>query len=440
MKKLGETQKASLSAIKLNMGWIGIVFVFLFFFSANAFWGYELFLKTDIVPLVASLLPFTLLVLHFMVTDSRFNNRLFLLAVAMYFVIVIRSGFSLKILLYYGLCVALLMYKDIQNTQKLVKWFYFFAIVCMLGTFFNYMFGDLYKEIILPYFKDSSFYSRMVSWNRWRVAFPGFMSQTAVNAGFLVYGIGFIVCVISVRKKFEVKSVLLMFLLFAALILTNKRAHFLFLFAAFAIVYYFSGERTQKAKRLVMIFLTVCFGIIVLGTLMSSINIGVLRKLSKMLESASTGEDVTSGRTVLYARALELFSDSPLFGIGWGEYKNVAFEFGEYMGFATHNIYLQLLCEVGIVGIIPFVVFFVWAFVSAVKINYFAQSDNEKITARFCLFMQSFFLVYGITGNPLYDIVYYVPYFLICAYTFSILAKYQELTSKQKIFARGIGV
>lgn len=48
------------------------------------------------------------------------------------------------------------------------------------------------------------------------------------------------------------------------------------------------------------------------------------------------------------------------------------------------------------------------------------MKPHQKTMSLFSLFLQLFFLIYGITGNPLYDFIYYMPYLFACAYTFSL--------------------
>ena len=60
------------------------------------------------------------------------------------------------------------------------------------------------------------------------------------------------------------------------------------------------------------------------------------------------GGDQTSGRITLYINALEMFKQKPILGWGSGVFANL-------YGIGTHNIYLQLLAENGLIGFILFV-------------------------------------------------------------------------------------
>jgi len=76
--------------------------------------------------------------------------------------------------------------------------------------------------------------------------------------------------------------------------------------------------------------------------------------------SAALGPDATI-RVVLWSIAWGFFKSSPLLGVGWGNFVGL---YGSYTSsfssmipagvFAVHNIYLQLLAETGIIGLVVF--------------------------------------------------------------------------------------
>ena len=133
--------------------------------------------------------------------------------------------------------------------------------------------------------------------------------------------------------------------------------------------------------------------------------------------------DLSSGRIeYFWVYAIDMFLDSPIFGKGWRAFK--------YNGIGTlnandaHNIYLQLLAEVGLVGFVLVLFFMIRALITTYK----AIRENEV-----CLFLsdksiyilkmsfayQIFFILYGFTGNPLYDPQCYYPYILCCSIGYS---------------------
>ena len=115
-------------------------------------------------------------------------------------------------------------------------------------------------------------------------------------------------------------------------------------------------------------------------------------------------------RDVIYTNIFSKFWSSPLFGTGTAS----AFSL---LGIGGHNIYLTVLMENGIIGFILFICFLGYSFFNTVRLalRFGSYEYNQGIPfLLFSLYIQVFFLVYGMSGNPLYD--NYILYF----YLFSI--------------------
>jgi O-antigen ligase len=145
----------------------------------------------------------------------------------------------------------------------------------------------------------------------------------------------------------------------------------------------------------------------------------VLNAINRFIKLSDEG-NIDAGRSDLYALAFSLFKTSPLLGIGWGKYKYIyaALNPLDIFTIQVHNVYLQLLCETGIFGFIIFVSAFIASFVFAVRlfVNYRKKKielpENSSYILMFSLFMQTFFLLYCFTGNPLYDFQMLYPYLM----------------------------
>ncbi len=79
-----------------------------------------------------------------------------------------------------------------------------------------------------------------------------------------------------------------------------------------------------------------------------------IAQLTRNRVSGSGIVDITSGRFMLWERAWNLFLENPIFGIGWGKFKNHLTDtynvFNDGQLSNVHNNYLQLLCETGLIG------------------------------------------------------------------------------------------
>ena len=423
--------------IRINIEKLIVICIFVFYASTNSFWGYKLFHDSDIFPAVAACIPLFLCIINIFILrrKSAIKLGLFFLITSIYFVIVFTSNFGMKYMLFYGLCFSLFLLSGTASNSSSIKYFYYLAIVFAIGSLINLLLPGIYKSVILPNFSGSNQYQRLTRWinSSYYTIIPGFTNQTSFNACHFVYGIGYIVSQMLTQKKTDGKDKVALALFIICLVLTNKRAHFLFTAISLVFCYFFVSNNQKKILRIVQIVIGIAVFLVVINILLNYINVGVFRKINLTLADLENEDDITSGRTQLYSIAIDYFLKNPIFGIGWEKYRLIP-ELSSSIN--THNIYLEILCETGIVGAVLFFSFFMFSLVTAIKNCKQALNANEKYISCFCLYMQVFFLLYGLTGNPLYDPPYYIPYFFICSYTFSMKYKpsfiYSGFPNKEK--------
>lgn len=221
-------------------------------------------------------------------------------------------------------------------------------------------------------------------------------------------------------KKKKKILFLLMLLSLAALILSMKRAHLLFSLCAIAIQYCICSNKKDKHIKALIALVAVCIILFLVASLVPNMG-GVLDRFFK-----DDDGDISSGRFAMWQLAFSLFANHPVFGIGWFGYR---YEYARYFRLSsryvyndTHNIYLQLLCETGIIGAL-FVITFLFR-VLARTIKYGKQasySNSEDTVVQLSIAYQIFVLLVGLTGNPLYDVMF-IFYVLICAMGMSMNA------------------
>lgn len=210
------------------------------------------------------------------------------------------------------------------------------------------------------------------------------------------------------RKEQDLVMILIMGI---SLMMTQKRGPLLFAAATIIFLYFLSsGMSVEKlmqfgmigAAALIFFFLAVRF----------------LPDLQRVLDRFTDDGDVTSGRSELYAYAWELFQENKLLGVGWGQYRFLPGS----DGLQVHNIYLQILAETGLVGFFSFLIGFSTSLVSTIK-KILVYRKNPANTAaprvpRILMVsaaIQINFVLYGLTGNPIYDMQCMYPYFLAVA-------------------------
>jgi O-antigen ligase len=182
-----------------------------------------------------------------------------------------------------------------------------------------------------------------------------------------------------------------------ALLLSNKRAHLLFtavsLYVMLCIIYKHNIKKILK-QTVLAFFVSLAFLVII-----SFLRPEMLNILNRFAEGG------LSGRETYWERAIGWFYENPILGIGWSQFqwRNAAFNWGNAM--AAHNVYLQVLCETGIIGFAIYI-FMVSSGLrlSIKKLIHAHQINSQQETLLFySVVVQIFYLLYSLTGNCLYD-------------------------------------
>lgn len=137
-------------------------------------------------------------------------------------------------------------------------------------------------------------------------------------------------------------------------------------------------------------------------------------------------DDIMTGRTKIYSIILTVFSSSPIWGSGTASAFDV-------LGVGGHNIYLTVFMENGIVGGLIFIYAVGNALIFTIKnaLKYGKKGYGELLPFLvFSLYIQVFFLVYGMSGNPLYD--NYILYFYLFAILITKNTEYRYSVYKNK--------
>lgn len=208
------------------------------------------------------------------------------------------------------------------------------------------------------------------------------------------------------------KDILAFLCILVGLVLTAKRAHLLFTAVACFLAYYIATkkERHHGSKTFIML-LSACAVIVAAYLFIPQVR-QVISRFFEMSEDTNI-----ESRYIFWGLAWDAFRKNWLFGIGWFGYRNQIASLANYTGHC-HNVYIQLLCETGVVGFSIFLMWFIGSIVIAglMAYRYFlkAMSPALKVSLLFCLSYQIYFLLYCYSGNPLFDVYQYPLYFVSC--------------------------
>lgn len=298
---------------------------------------------------------------------------------------------------------------NIVLNRNWYKLFVFMGLFVTIGCLFSFSLPALYRQYIVPMFRGND-YESILNILRLNVN-SGFISQTGYAAFFICIAIGALYSF----KPFvrgNLRFSFLLFVLLAGLMITDKRGPAIMCMLTCAFLYYIEGKASKRIERAFYIILAavLLYGLLSVLVIIGPDIPGIERLYSSIGSLLGKGELDDNGRAQLYTQAIEYFFNHPIIGIGWMNYKNIFILRGTHV----HNIYLQLLCETGIVGFTIYASFFIVNLVRTCKMVKWHQKSTDicKAWVKFSLFVQVFFLLYGLTGNPLYDIENAVFYFM----------------------------
>lgn len=299
----------------------------------------------------------------------------------------------------FGILLLYCFSKEKKSGTYLVNGLVVVGLIFAGATFLFYFFPNIYLSSVVPkladYLKETAVI--MMRTNR----YPGLTGHYSTNGTYLAIGFGAVVSIVFCKaseKKKSFKYLIVCLLILGALLLIGKRAHLVFSVAAAFGVYWLSNDK-DKVNRLIKLL-----GIVLVAAILFVIMVNQIPALSntfnRFSETADSGDFLMS-RGLFYAEAISQFKSHLLLGCGWKQMVNL-------LAHDVHNIYIQLLAETGLVGFAFYVILFASGLLMAVKlVKKAASSTSESIVDKkliyFAAYYMFFFILYGFTGNPLYD-------------------------------------
>lgn len=288
----------------------------------------------------------------------------------------------------------LLVFSREKLFERFISFIFLFSSIHLIFIIIQYFNYTIFTNYVLRYFpseivdKSNIFY--------YKGAYAGVTEQTGVVAFYIVLNLLVLISYIE-KEKYTIKA-RLVFLVFSVisfwgLYLTDKRGHLVAILIIISITI-FRRLGIEIVKRILLLFTVTLISIIII--IFTS---NILTNKESLLQDLNV---YSSGRIDLYLIAIELFKEKPIFGWGLGY-------FNQYVGMGTHNMYLQILSELGIIGFFSFVFIAVSNLLNAFKL---LSEGNQKEIKLFFILFQIFFLVYGFSGNPFNDIPILLTYCL----------------------------
>ena len=225
------------------------------------------------------------------------------------------------------------------------------------------------------------------------------------------------------EKDGRYRFVVLAILFAIGLVLTQKRAHLLFV--AFAVVCLFAntgvrGKTLKFLMALIVVFAAAC----VAATFIPGVSESFERLLGTFT-TLETGdlEETTTGRTYLWGAAISGWLKNPFFGNGWGSFLYTWP--GGNQSIYAHNELLQILHDTGVMGLALFLALTLSSLALARKCVKAVRAEGTGgilLSASYFAFaFEAFMLAYSFTtGGLLQQPLIYMAWFFAVAISLAV--------------------
>lgn len=393
--------------------------ILIFYIFFYLFWGF-LFRKTVFSTSIFVYVSFVLLVFSFAYFAIKYkcvlkcNISLTFLPFLLYILLRAFIEFKFEIFSYWFDCL-LILYLGFSGV--LIKLFPYkliisFGIIALIGIAVQMVFSSFYNNYFATLFVNAN---EIIAWEK-GYGFSGFTYQIGTTAEILT--VSEAVSVSLFYKTNKKKRFLLLTILFIlGIALTGKRT----LFFVSIVIPLFIAWLLNKSdvKKIITCFVTIlllCLVYLLLlktDILIKASENPIFGRFAKTLLSFVEGHNSFEERSDLINAAVHLFLGEKLLGIGLGNFPLLS-------GFNTdvHNVYLQVLCELGIVGFVLYLVPVATTLLYTFKVT--NKTTNHRLVLS--LFIQLFYLLNGLTENSNVNLLCFILYF----YSVSIVANEQD--------------
>ena len=304
----------------------------------------------------------------------------------------------------------LLIFSSTKEWQKIFTHvFMFFIIEHIIGTWFCFIFKNFYYSNILPIFSD---FKTELLYQFEHNQIAGFTHHYSTNATYLLQGIIFEIFYLNYNIKNSKKNIInyiILALNVGAILLTGKRAQLFFgvLAILIAIILKNKGYNIKILKKYYkQISIAMICGVAVI-LIVPAFRGPIVRAYEGFIN-----KDMFLTREPMKNLAINKFKESPVFGKGWGTYKyyyhnEIITQERSYMD--AHNIYLQILSELGVFGIAVFIGLNAYIVILVLKVKN-SKNISKKSYLYVFLAYHIYILLEGIVGNSFYDIPVLIPY------------------------------
>ncbi len=267
---------------------------------------------------------------------------------------------------------------------------------------------------LMPFFLGGTFSESVATFNSWYVHVAGIDIFRAIaffpDPHVFSYYTGLILpfAIFLYLETKEKKWILSTGLLLLVDVLTFSRGGEIALIVGFFVFLFISKPITNiKFKHFTIV------GVIIIVFFLITIGSTVSERFSS---SFSSSDKSVTHRFVLWEEAVGVFKNNPIFGVGLGAYPHeVDFSADYRKPIYVHNTYLDILVEVGIIGLFMWIGLFLSSF-------YIFWLNRKSVYARAGIVSLSILMTHSLFDTPIFSI----HVFLVMILIFSIASYYEQ--------------
>lgn len=342
--------------------------------------------------------------------------------------------------LYVMICFLIFSVQKTEWIATWLKWTKIFVLIHAVATIIFYFNGEWYARFIGLIFEPSE-YATMIKYYQ-----KGYMSGlcTHFSSNGMILGIGVIFFFEEnrrilhnkeLRKKNKMGMIIYFLMVLYALILSSKRSPFLAALVAIGITYLLQDNK-HILKNISILIISGISSIMLYQVLIKYVP-GLSTIMNKFTELEGTDAGILNGRTGLWELAVNMFKESPILGNGYGSYAIYSKQMGAITT-SAHNYYLQVAAELGLMGLVLYVIVFMSAAILTLKLLMELNRHKEDVSLEdymmvcIALEVQIFVLIYNITATAMIYYYILIPYFLACSTACCIQYKYDDTKNNFK--------
>ncbi|MBG9979290.1 O-antigen ligase family protein [Ruoffia tabacinasalis] len=306
------------------------------------------------------------------------------------------NNFILSLIVGYLIYLSLSKLRLINDNEFLIKLIFIANFFVFIGNIIQFISPELLKTINSIHLSDT----HLLMNNNFleNNVLIGFTHNTGVNAIVIFINQFFVFISILKSNKFLKSKIVIFFLLYYLIFLTQRRG--VLLFSIIIFVYLFFLLNKIKPKYILISFFVLSIFYYMLFYTAPGNDI-----LIRTFES----NDITTGRTSLYNLMINNFKNNPI--LGTGVFSTISF-LPTYHG---HNVYLEVLSDYGVLGFIPFVLIILINIYNNHIAIVRTKNNILKLSYVFTIGLQLLFALLCLLEIPLYENYMLILYVIILA-------------------------